>query len=46
LARRVGDDLRGFRDRNRENELLTGVEAISASLRIDIASSTMALKLE
>jgi len=46
LTRHVGDDLRGFRNRHRENELLTGVEAISASLRIDIASSTMALKLE
>lgn len=46
LSRHVGDDLQGFRDRHRDNEVLTGVEAISASLRIDIASSAMHINME
>jgi len=46
LAQRVGDDLRGFRDRHRDREIPTGLEAISASLKIEIASSVMHVDVE
>jgi len=46
LTRHVGDDLRGFRDRHRDPEAPTGLEAVSAWLRIDIASSVMHINME